>query len=440
MSRTTRGGSRNHTPNVRPVQRIELSERNTKQRLAAVIICLVIASAAFVYALNGLMKNDSGWTNIEVSSSADINCGEDFIFQYKIGVSGMDATAEKKALTLLYTDAAVKAYQNFQNDETFEGVTSVYDINQHPNEELTVDPILYQAFEIFAYTGRRELYLAPIYREYDNLFFCNDDAETVSFDAYQNTEVAAYFSEITAYTNDPEMVNLELLGDNRVRLFVSDDYLKFAKENYISDFIDFSWMRNAFIIDYLADVMSQNGYTLGTITSSDGFTRNLDKNSAGKAELESEEQNNGAYSFNIYDRQKQVIYPAAVMEYSGAMSIVSLHNYPMSDKEAYDYYEFKNGEIRTRYIDTKDGLCKSAVNNIVAYSEDQGCVITLFKVIPVYIADSVDPDLVSYLAGDGIGLIYGKDSTLYYNDPDLKLSELYNKDGVTYTTKLVSGK
>ena len=414
MSRTTRGGSRNHTPNVRPVQRIELSERNTKQRLAAVIICLVIASAAFVYALNGLMKNDSGWTNIEVSSSADINCGEDFIFQYKIGVSGMDATAEKKALTLLYTDAAVKAYQNFQNDETFEGVTSVYDINQHPNEELTVDPILYQAFEIFAYTGRRELYLAPIYREYDNLFFCNDDAETVSFDAYQNTEVAAYFSEITAYTNDPEMVNLELLGDNRVRLFVSDDYLK--------------------------DVMSQNGYTLGTITSSDGFTRNLDKNSAGKAGLESEEQNNGAYSFNIYDRQKQVIYPAAVMEYSGAMSIVSLHNYPMSDKEAYDYYEFKNGEIRTRYIDTKDGLCKSAVNNIVAYSEDQGCVITLFEVIPVYIADSVDPDLVSYLAGDGIGLIYGKDSTLYYNDSDLKLSELYNKDGVTYTTKLVSGK
>ena len=65
--------------------------------------------------------------------------------------------------------------------------------------------------------------------EYDNLFFCNDDAETVSFDAYQNTEVAAYFSEITAYTNDPEMVNLELLGDNRVRLFVSDDYMKFAK-------------------------------------------------------------------------------------------------------------------------------------------------------------------------------------------------------------------
>ena len=121
------------------------------------------------------------------------------------------------------------------------------------------------------------------------------------------------------------------------------------------------------------------------------------------------------------------------------MSIVNLHNYPMSDKEAYDYYEFKDGEIRTRYIDTKDGLCKSAANNIVAYSEDQGCVITLFKVIPVYITDSVDTELVSYLAGDGIGLIYGKDSILYYNDPDLKLSELYNKDGVTYTTKLVSG-
>ena len=66
MGRTVRGGSRNHTPNVRPVQKVELSEKNTRQRFIAVIVLLVIASGAFMYALNGLMSNDSGWTNIEV--------------------------------------------------------------------------------------------------------------------------------------------------------------------------------------------------------------------------------------------------------------------------------------------------------------------------------------------------------------------------------------
>lgn len=187
---------------------------------------------------------------------------------------------QKKALTLLYTDSIVKAYKMFSMDESFEGITNVYDLNRHPNETMVVDDALYHAFELIAETGNRAIYLAPVYTEYDNLFFCNDDSETVNYDAYQNGEVAAYFSEVAAYSNDPSDVNVELLGGNQVRLSVSDDYLAFAEKNFISDFIDFSWMKNAFITDYVADVMIDNGYTLGSLTSYDGFTRNLDQTSA----------------------------------------------------------------------------------------------------------------------------------------------------------------
>ena len=195
------------------------------------IACLIVASGAFIYALNGLMSNDSGWTSIEASSSAETNCGDDFIFQYYVGAAGVDATAERKALTLLYTDALVKAYEVFHNDEAFEGVNNIYEINQHPNEELTVDPVLYGAFETVAEYGRREIYLAPVYLEYKNLFFCNDDSETFHYDAEQNADVRTYFGEIAAYANDPSMVNVELLGDNRLKLHVSEEYLAYAKEN-----------------------------------------------------------------------------------------------------------------------------------------------------------------------------------------------------------------
>ena len=159
MGRTVRGGSRNHTPNVRPVQKVELSEKNTRQRLIAVIVLLVIASGAFMYALNGLMSNDSGWTNIEASSSAEIHCGDDYIFRYYVGAAGVNATAEKKALTLLYTDSIVKAYKIFSSDESFEGITNVYDLNRHPNETMVVDDALYHAFELIAETGNRAIYL-----------------------------------------------------------------------------------------------------------------------------------------------------------------------------------------------------------------------------------------------------------------------------------------
>ena len=152
MGRTVRGGNRNHTPNVRPVQKVELSEKNTRQRFIAVIVLLVIASGAFMYALNGLMSNDSGWTNIEVGSSAEIHCGDDYIFRYYVGAAGVNATAEKKALTLLYTDSIVKAYKMFSMDESFEGITNVYDLNRHPNETMVVDDALYHAFELIAET------------------------------------------------------------------------------------------------------------------------------------------------------------------------------------------------------------------------------------------------------------------------------------------------
>lgn len=118
-----------------------------------------------MYALNGLMSNDSGWTNIEASSSAEINCGDDFIFQYYVGAAGVNATAEKKALTLLYTDSIVKAYKMFSMDESFEGITNVYDLNRHPNETMVVDDALYHAFELIAETGNRAiLSCACVYR------------------------------------------------------------------------------------------------------------------------------------------------------------------------------------------------------------------------------------------------------------------------------------
>ena len=380
MGRTTRGGNKKNTPNVRPVQKVELSEKNTKQRFIAVIILLVIASCALAYALNELMTSDSGWTNIEASSSAELNCGDDFIFQYYVGAAGADATAEKKALTLLYTDSVVKAYQMFNNDESFDEITNVYDINQHPNEELVVDEALYHALEQMQESGQRELYLAPIYSDYDNLFYCNDDSETVNYDPARNEELASYFQEVLSYVNDASMVDLKLLGDGKVKLYVADEYLKFAQENYISDYIDFYWMKNAFIVDYLADVMISNGYTLGSLTSYDGFTRNLDDCTAMDHKNPENMRN---YSFNIYDKQRNTVYPAGVMTYQGPMSIVVMKNYPMSEKDQFFYYEFKNGEIRFPYLSTEDGMCKSAVNNMISYSDKKGCAEIPLEMISV---------------------------------------------------------
>ena len=52
---------------------------------------------------------------------------------------------------------------------------------------------------------------------------------------------------------------VELLGENRVKLTVSESYLAFIREYEIDTLADFSWMRNAFAADYIARVLQEDG-------------------------------------------------------------------------------------------------------------------------------------------------------------------------------------
>jgi hypothetical protein len=420
MSRTAKNRD---LPHPKPVQKIELSEKNVKLRILFIVLFLALALAAFTRGIQGLLTTESGYVTITPQSSAELNCSSEFVFQYNLGAGHASATAEKKAITALYTDAAVTAFQVFHKEQAFDGVYNVYYINQHPGEVIEVDELLYQAFLQLEESGRRDLYLAPIYAEYENLFGCQEDSLAYNFDPYRNEELREEFAKTAEFINDPDAVQVVLLGDNKIKLQVSEEYAAYWEETGYASYIDFSWMKNAFIIDYLADVMMENGYTRGSISSYDGFVRNLD-------------DSGNAYSFNLYDRVGQTVYPAATMEYSGAAAIVYLRSYKMNSLDAQHYYELENGEVRTPYVDTADGLCKNALNNLVSYSYKEGCAAVLLRMMPLYIADAFDKTAVAALSSEGIYSVYFENYTAYYNDSALTLYDFYDKDGVSYQSWL----
>ena len=112
----------------KPVQKVWLSEKNVGRRILLVVLLLAIGSGFLVYGFMNFLHGDSGWREISVKAGADLNCGEDFTLKYNVGASGVSAGGEAKALSLLYTDAAVKGYRLFNIDESFEDVTNLYDI------------------------------------------------------------------------------------------------------------------------------------------------------------------------------------------------------------------------------------------------------------------------------------------------------------------------
>lgn len=397
-------------PNLKPVQKIELSEKHMGPRIAIVILSLVIGAVAFAYGIKALFTTEAGWQAISADSRAEANCSNEFVLLYNVGKNVSSAAAENKAIKALYTDVSVNAYRLFHNKQEFENVRNVYYINQHPNEEIVVDEVLYEAFALLQSYGNRNLYLAPVYTRYDDIFYCNDDSELVNFDPYLNPQVAADYKKIAEYAKDPDAVHIQLLGDNKIKLYVSDAYLKYAQENLIEVFIDFFWMKNAFIADYMADTLIARGYTAGCISSYDGFIRNLDASET-------------SYSFNIYDQIGQSTKHLATMEYTGPKSIVYLRNYPMNSSDERYYYELDNGDIRTAYLDVQDGLCKSARSNLCSYSKDKSCAEILLQMIPIYIADDFQEEKLGTLVDVGIYSIYFKENELCSNDDTLKLTK-----------------
>lgn len=391
-SRGRRGNRDNNNRHPKPVQRIEVSDKSPKWRLALTIFLGVFGVAVLTYSLVLFLNKEPGWVTIEPETK-EPTCADEFVFQYNIGASGTSASLEYKSILSCYTDATKRAFQVFHNVQSFAGVINVRHINANPNKELKIEPVLYNAFETLQQANNRLIYLAPIYVDYNNLYSSNDDTLANEFDPATNAEAREYFDEVLKYINDADSVNIELLGDNTIRLNVSEEYLKYANENGIQDYIDFAWMKNAFIIDYLADTLIEKGFVYGSLSSYDGFVRNLDSVS------------DQEYYFNIFDRVDNRVVQKDALTYNGQISIVYLKNYMTNPLDKYHYYEFSDGRIYTPYIDIKDGRSKTSIDDIVCYSQSQSCTQMLMQMIPIYISDTFENDLIQKMESDGINCI-----------------------------------
>ena len=421
MSRTAR--DKRDLPHPKPVQKIQLSDDNVKGRLIAAVIALVIGAAALAYAFTQLMTPETGWQAIEADAGQGATCADELVFLYDLGSGDTSVTAENRAVTTLYTGTCRKLFQLFHTVESFEGMTNLRDINLHPNETLTVDGALYRAFETVQRCGDRTIYLGPVHARYDDLFYCTDDVQLVDFDPYLSDEVREEYGAYAAFAQDPQAIDLRLLGDNQICLYVSEEYLAYAQQAEIDRFLDFGWLQNAFVVDEIARVMMDNGYTHGSISSYDGFSRCLDSR-----EL--------SYALDVYDFVDGHIYPAAKMEYTGPMSIVYLRDYPISSLDGQRSYRLQNGEVRTGYLDPADGLCKSAVHDLICYSETAGCAEIALKAAPIYVAKRLDTRALETLAEVAIQSIRCEDRVIRGTDPGLAITELYDDGGVRYTVSL----
>lgn len=403
------------------VKEIALSEKHFKLRVGLFAVFLVVAMIALGVFLFSLLRTEPGWQTVSVTSTGRTSA-VDFSFNYYCGHNGANATDEYSKVASLYTEAAEKTYVLFDKYEENKELFNVYYLNHNPNKTVTVDTALYNAFKLLADSGSRYIYLAPVYEEYGALFSGENDVYAAESDPYKSASVAAGFKAVAAYAADEKHVNLKLLADNKVCLEVSSEYEAYAKANGIDSFIDFYRLKNAFIIDYFAQVLTENGYTNGYITSEDGFARNLDDRG---------EQ----YSLSVVNNNGGNVHIAATVGYTGVLSTVSYHAYPLSSYDSDYYYEYENGDVATSYIDTADGLYKSALPNLLAYSKTKTCTEILLATMPYYIADSFSEEAPSGIRAGAIELLWFDGETLNYTEEGAQITGILQNDRYNYVAK-----
>ena len=378
---------------MRPVKRIEVSLSNTKLRAMLAAVCLVIALVSIGYGVSLLVNKSEGWRQVEVSSSRT-NSGAELVFNYRFGESDLSVNQEYREVSRLYTQGCEEGYDLFDRQGQLAKLT--------PNAPVEVDKALYDALLLVHEAGNRSIYLAPVYDEYQRMFLCENEEEAARYDPTQDVALAQQLAEMAAYCNDPAMISL-VLADGKVTLKVAEEYLQYAEEMGITEFLDFGWMKNAFVVDYIAELLLQEGYTHGYIASYDGFTRNLDS---------------GKYELNLFDRQGTDVLKPGVMEYQSPTALVQLRDFPMAEQDRWHYYAFSDGHIASVYVDPADGLTKCAAAQLVAYGQDMSCAQILMEIAPVYLQQELQVDALSALTQQGIYSLWCTDGKICYNQQE----------------------
>ena len=392
---------RNSVPNDKPVEHktinIELPSSRIKLRVVLVVLLIVLAVSSFAFGINSLLSTDSGVTEITVLSG-DMNAGSSFTFYYYLGYDGADAADERREVRSVYTEAATDALPLF--DASIESDDGLYAVSRHPNEDITVDPALYSALGEIVESGTRYIYLAPLYAQYGALMSSMTDDEAAQYDPRLDAAQGEFFSAVAAFASDSASVDIELLGDNNVRLNVSDAYLTYAEANGIDAYVDLAWMRNAFIADYIADVLTDAGYTRGALISDDGFMRCMDTETGTE------------YSFNFTHRDGNTVTTLSTLQFSGNVSLACLRDYPREGVNDGDYYQYADGTLRSLYLDPADGLDRSSIPEMCGYTFNMGCAELTLKLAPLFIAETLNIDELEMLENSGISVYYTKDGTL----------------------------
>ena len=389
MSRYARGKE----PYAPKMEHVEVPESHVKLRAILFVLAILLAVVAFGFGLNSLLTPETGWKAVEASGS---NSGE-ITLQYNYGAGVQGTAAERRQVNDVYSTALTQAEQ--QLSQAGNNTVSLYTVSTNPNQTVTVEPILYRALERFCATSSRAIYYGPLYSRYYALFASQYDEAAAEYDPARSSDAGAFAAQIAAFAQNPDQIDLELLGENQVRLNVGKEYLAYARENELDTLLDFGFVKNAFVIDAVADALTDAGLTGAVLTSTDGFSRSLCQ---------------GSFGVNLLEATDSGYRQAAAAAYNGPRSVAALRAFPVDSGDALRFYIYEDGTICPPVLDETTGLLTAANDNLVLFGDGSVGDLALQAM-----------QALSHWDLEGLSCLYSRENAVYCTDKTVEVSQLF---------------
>lgn len=388
---------------IKPVEKIELNEKNIKIRIVLIIIsfCAIIASIIGIFI--GLNKKDSGWSEIKAQPVSEYSCSDDFIFYYNLGHTNLSSKDEEKLIIAEYTKALEYSFKLLNKYKEYDDIKNLYYINNHPNQEIEIDSYLYTSLKNIC-SESNILYTSPIVDMYDAIFSASSDVEALKYCPDTNDNLKQIYQRLCLFIKDRNKIELRFLDNNKIFLFVSNDYAEFLKENEFSSYIDSSFLKNAIIIDYVTQELKKNNYTYGNIKTYDGYYINL--NSEG----------NYPFEYPLVDKSLTSYTNIASIDFVGSISIVEYRSFMLYENDANRMRKIDD-KVYSLYFDESDGINKYSKNMITFYSQNLSCLDIALKTYKQFINNEYND--IKY---DNINYVYVENELINYTDSNIKFN------------------
>ena len=249
-------------------------EKKNVVRLILFLLAVIVAVGTFTAGVMGYLHRDGGYHDVDYSvKTAPMLFDSGIHLKYYVSGSSAQIRAELKEVQDVYSDTLLRLYQQLDAEQRHDGITGLADLNAAPGEWVQVDAVLESslrdALERTQAGQGYSVYAGPLYREWRTLRYLE---EPERFDPANSPEERAILEQLAAFLGDPSAFSLEI-EEGRARLTVSEAYRAWAKENEIdAPILDFGLLRDAYLLDRLAEYMRYRGYTSGYLYTDSGLS------------------------------------------------------------------------------------------------------------------------------------------------------------------------